>query len=199
MGRTAHIPTSEVLQELLNRAPANYFTLDWLLGSLRRRSYGIILLLLALMAMIPGIATIVSFLLATVALQMILGRLRPVFPNRIVTRALPIRHFAQVVRWAIPVLRHLERAIRPRWHTPFEATRFAIGVVVLLLSALILAPVPLTHIIPALVIALIAVAYLEEDGVFLSISLLTALALLAAAADLVWEAAVGADWIAQDL
>jgi Exopolysaccharide synthesis, ExoD len=38
------------------------------------------------------------------------------------------------------------------------------GVVVLLLSALLLAPVPIIHILPALVIALISLAYLEEDG-----------------------------------
>jgi hypothetical protein len=49
------------------------------------------------------------------------------------------------------------------------------GVVVLLLSALLLAPVPIIHILPALVIALISLAYLEEDGVLLSIAILRAI------------------------
>jgi hypothetical protein len=52
------------------------------------------------------------------------------------------------------------------------------GVVVLLPSALLLARAPITHILPALVIALISLAYLEEDGVLLSIAILAGLVLL---------------------
>jgi hypothetical protein len=40
-----HVPTSLVLQELLDEAPADYFTLDWLIGSLPDRSFGIVMLL----------------------------------------------------------------------------------------------------------------------------------------------------------
>ena len=51
------------------------------------------------------------------------------------------------------------------------------------------------QVLPALVIALIALAYIEEDGVLLSIALLTALALLAIAATVVWHMVVCAQWI----
>ena len=57
-----------------------------------------------------------------------------------------------------------------------------VGVVVLLLTVLLLlAPVPMIQVVPALVIVMISLAYLEEDGVLLSIALLIAVALLAIA------------------
>ena len=46
----AYIPTSVVLQQLHDEAPTDHFTLGWLMGSLRKRSFGIIMLLLALVA-----------------------------------------------------------------------------------------------------------------------------------------------------
>jgi hypothetical protein len=197
MNRIAYTPTSTVLQELLDEVPADHFTLGWLMGSLHKRSFGIIMLLLALAAMAPGVSMVVGLLLAIPALQMIAGRVGPVFPRRIAARPLPTRHLDRVVRWAVPVLRYLEKAIHPRWPTPFEITKRVLGVVVLLLSALLLAPVPIVHILPALVIALISLADLEEDGVLLSITLLAALVLLVIAGAAVWETVNGAIWISR--
>jgi hypothetical protein len=195
MNRIAYIPTSTVLQELLDEAPADRFTLGWLMGSLHKRSFGIIMLLLALVAMAPGVSMVVGLLLAIPALQMTAGRAGPVFPRRIAARPLPTRHLALVVRRAVPVLRYVEKAIHPRWPTPFEATKRVVGLVVLLLSALLLAPVPMIHVVPAFVVALISLAYLEEDGVLLSIALLTAFILLGVAGVAVWETVLGATWI----
>ena len=189
-------PASAVLQGLLDDAPADQFTLAWLLGHLHRRSFGFIMLLLALVAMLPGISYVAGLLLAVPALEMIAGRVAPVFPRRIATRPLPTRHLDRVVRRAIPVLRYLERAIRPRWHTPLEVTKRVVGVVVLLLTVLLLlAPVPMIQVVPALVIVMISLAYLEEDGVLLSIALLIAVALLAITGVAVWKMVADAVWI----
>ena len=56
-------------------------------------------------------------------------------------------------------------------------------------------PIPLSNMVPAQAIALISLAYLEEDGVLLSISLLAAAIVLAVVAMAVWEMLVGAKWI----
>jgi Exopolysaccharide synthesis, ExoD len=69
-------PASAVLQGLLNDAPADKFTLAWLLGHLHKRSFGFIILLLALAAMLPGISYVAGLLLAVPALEMIAGRAR---------------------------------------------------------------------------------------------------------------------------
>ena len=189
-------PASAVLQGLLDDAPADQFTLVWLLDHMHRRSFGFIMLLLALVAMLPGISYLAGLLLAIPALEMIAGRVAPVFPRRIATRPLPTRHLARVMRRAIPVLRYLERAVHPRWRTPLEVTKPVVGVVVLLLTVLmLLAPVPMIQVVPALVIVMISLAYIEEDGVLLSIALLIAVALLAITGVAVWKIVAGAVWI----
>ena len=118
----AFIPTSVVLQGLHDEAPTDHFTLGWLMGSLRRRSFGIIMLLLALVAMAPGVSIIAGLLLMIPAFQMIAGQPAPVFPRRIAARPLPTRHLAALVQRAVPVLRYLEKAIHPRWPTPLDCS-----------------------------------------------------------------------------
>jgi hypothetical protein len=53
-------------------------------------------------------------------------------------------------------------------------------------------PIPLSNILPAVLIALISLGYLEEDGVLLSISLLAAVVVLAVDLRLVLEVLHGA-------
>jgi len=162
---------------------------------LRRRSFGMIMLLLALVAMVPGISIIAGLLLMIPAFQMLAGRPAPVFPRRIANRPLPTRHLAALLQRAVPVLRHLEKIVHPRWPTPFEATKRLVGSVVMILnSAIVFAPIPLSNIVPALLIALIALAYLEEDGLVLSIALLGALIVVGVVLVTVWEIVVGAKW-----
>jgi hypothetical protein len=194
--RTPHVPTSLVLQELLDEAPAEHFTLDWLIGRLPERSFGILMLLLGLLAMVPVGSIVPGVLLAILAAQMTVGRPGPVFPRRIATHPLPTRHLLHMGRQSILVLKHLERVIRPRWPTLFGAAGRAIGVVVFLLTCVILlAPLPLTNAPPAAVVALISLADIEEDGALLAIALLLALILLGIATAAVWGAVVSAIWI----
>ena len=194
----AFIPTSVVLQRLHDEAPADHFTLDWLMGKLRRRSYGIIMILLAMVEIAPGVSVVASLLLLVPAFQMIAGQPAPVFPRRIATRPFPTRHLAALVQRAVPVLRYLERVIHPRWPTPLEATKRLVGAVVLIVDiAVIFTPIPFSNVVPALVIALIALAYLEEDGLLLSIALLAAVIVLAVAVAAVWETVLGAKWISR--
>jgi hypothetical protein len=190
------IPTSVVLQRLHDEVPTDHFTLGWLMHSLRKRSFGIIMLLLALVAIAPGLSIVAGLLLMIPAFQMIAGKPAPAFPRRIATRALPTRHLAAVVQRSVPLLRYLEKVVHPRWHTPLEATKRLVGAVVVVLSAtLVFIPIPMSNVVPALVIALISLAYLEEDGVLLSIALLAAVIVLTVATAAVWEAIAGAKWI----
>jgi hypothetical protein len=189
-------PVSVVLQRLHDEAPPNHFTLGWLMGALQKRSFGIITLLLALVAIAPGISIAAGMLLMIPAFQMIAGKPAPVFPRLVADCSLPTRHLAALVQRCLPVLRYLERGIHPRWHTPLGPTKRIVGIVVALLSVtLIVSPIPFSNIVPALVVALISIAYLEEDGVLLSVALLSAVIALAVATMAVWETVVGAKWI----
>lgn len=50
------VPISIILQRLHDAVPADHFTLGWLMGSLRKRSFGVIMLLLGLAATVPGVS-----------------------------------------------------------------------------------------------------------------------------------------------
>ena len=190
------VAASVVLQRLHDEVPTDHFTLGWLIESLHKRSFGIIMLLIALVAIAPGLSIVAGLLLMIPAFQMIAGKPAPVFPRRIATRPLPTRQLAAVVQRSVPALRSLEKAVHPLWHTPLEATKRLVGAVVLMLSAtLVFIPIPLSNVVPALVIALISLAYLEEDGVLLLIAVLIAVVVLLVATAAAWEMVVGAKWI----
>lgn len=188
-------PTSAVLDRPLKGAPDEDVTLAWLIAGLRERSFGIVMLILGLVALIPGASGVVGVLLMIPAVQMMLARKVPAFPGLLARRRISKRKLARLVARINPILRRIERVVRPRWATPFEATKMAVGLVVLLLAATLLAPIPFSNVIPGLVIVLLSFAYIEEDGIALCIALAAALASLAIVAATVWAALRGIDFL----
>lgn len=191
----ARVPTSVVLQGLLEEAPPDHVTLGWVMDSLHERSFGVVMFLLALIALVPGLSIVMGVLLAVPAVQMILARHSPALPRFVAERRLPTRRFARLIGRITPLLRRIEKLIRPRWPTPFEATKRVVGAVILLLGLTLVGPIPFAHIIPALVIMLVALAYLEEDGVMLCIALSIALFSLSITAATVWAAVAGIEFL----
>ena len=189
------IPASVIMQRLHDEAPEGHFTLDWLMSSLHKQSFGLIMLVLAVVAAAPGICVVGGLLLLISAFQMIAGRPAPDFPRWISARSLPTRHLGAIVKRAIPMLDILRTSFI-RDATPPEATKRVVGIVVMMLSTrLILTPIPLSNILPALLIALISLAYIEEDGLMLSIFLLVGFVVIAVDLAIVWEIVHGAEWI----
>jgi hypothetical protein len=192
----AFVPTSVVLQRLYEEAPSGHFTLDWLLERLRGRSFGIVILLLALGTLAPGISIVAGVMLMIPAFQMIFGQPAPIFPRRIGAHPFQTSYLTAVVQRALPVLKFLEKMIHPRWRTPLGATKRLVGAVVMILNiTVVFSPIPLSNIVPGLVILLISLAYLEEDGLLLSIALLAAFIVLLVAAAAIWQTVSGAIWI----
>src|SRR5262249_53067580 len=182
-------PSSRVLQEVIRQAPAEYVTVGWLTSTLHRDSFGIVMLCVGLLATTPVGSTVPGLILAVMAVQMILGRAEPVFPHFIMTRRLPTRPLLRLCDPAIPVLKYLEKAVHPRWPMTFEVAKRAVGVMVLLLTVvLLLTPVPLSNVAPAMVISLISLAYIEEDGLLLSVGFLAAIILIGLGSAAVWGA-----------
>ena len=186
-------PSSRVLEEVIRQAPAEYVTIGWLTLTLHRHSFGIIMLSLGLLATTPVGSTVPALILAIMAVQLITGRAEPVFPQFIMTRRLPTKQLLWLCDRAIHVLKYLEKAVHPRWPMTFEMAKRAVGVIVLLLTAvLLLMPVPLSNVAPAAVISLISLAYVEEDGLLLSVALLAAIVLVGIESAAIWGTIVGA-------
>ncbi len=125
--------------------------------------------------------------------QLIVGRAEPVFPHFITTRRLPTKQLRRLGGRAIHVLKYLEKVVHPRWPMTFEVAKPAVGIIVLLLTVLLLlTPVPSSNVAPAMVISLISLAYVEEDGLLLSVGFLAAIILIGLGSAAVWGTIIGA-------
>jgi hypothetical protein len=192
---TAHVPASVLLRDLLADAPADQVSLDWLMAKLGSRSYGIAMLLLGLLGVLPGASPFVGIVLAVPAFQMILARPGPAFPRRVALHRFRRQRLGRIFQLAAAMLRSLETFIHPRWQASFETTRRMTGTILLLLGGLLLLPVPLSNVPPSLLIVVISVAYIEADGVLLCIGLCASLLLLATTAVASWELMNAAGWV----
>jgi hypothetical protein len=151
--RESVYPTSVVLQRLHDEAPTDHFTLGWLMGSLRKRSFRHRHAPAGLGR--DGTGRI--------------NRSRPAAHDPRVPNdcgpacpglSTPLRRpflldaaLAALVQRAVPMLRYLEKVIHPRWPTPLEATKRLVGIVVVILNTtLVFTAIPLSNVVPALVI-----------------------------------------------
>ena len=190
--RPVFVAASTLLQQVREGAPNGHFTLDWLMTSLRDQSYGAIILLLGIAAAVPGVSLPAGLLLLIPTLQMIVGRPSPMFPRRIATRPLPTNKLCTALNRAIPILKVVETVVRPRWPVPLGPTRRIVSSVVLLLTVRLLTnPIPASNVLPAALISFISLAYLEADGLMLTIGLVMGILILAVDATILLDIARG--------
>jgi len=173
------IHTSVLLQRIIAEAPADYFTLAWLVGKLPARSFGCLLLFLSLIALLPVISVVARILIIILTGQIILGYHSPVLPDRLMKRPLPSKYLGLLKRRIIPFLRRLEYIVRPRWPLMLKGTRRFTAFVALVGMTLSLpAPIPFANMPPAAIGMLMALSFIEHDGLMLFLALFSAFALL---------------------
>jgi len=171
--------TSVLLQQLIVEAPEGHFTMEWLIGHLPRHSFGFIFLFLSIIALLPVISIVARILIIILTFQIILGYTRPSLPQRLMIYPLPSKYLIRLNRHAVPMLRYLENIVRPRWPVMLRGTRrFAAFIVMLAMTLSLLAPIPLANMPPAAVGILLALAYIEHDGLILAFALAAAVAML---------------------
>lgn len=180
---------------MLDRAQEPRVPIAWLQEQLGRRSFGLTFFVMGMVALLPGASTLVGILLAWPAVQLVLGHEVTALPPFIARRKVGVDRVARAIRILTPRLEWLERLVRPRWPELFRTMRRVIGLVMLLLGLAMILPVPFGQIVPALVVMLLAVAYMEEDGLALLVALVGALASLAITAATVWGTVATVDWL----
>jgi hypothetical protein len=105
---------------LIAAKPSEQFYTD--ASRLQKRSFGLVMLLLALVGLLPAAGIFIGILLAFPAVQMILGRETPTLPHFLSTRRIATRHIAWLATRTIPLVRRMEALIRPR-RTPRNLAR----------------------------------------------------------------------------
>lgn len=156
-----------MLVRLTAEMPASRINIGWLLNKLEERSFGLLVLVMAVIGLTPGIASLSGFLLAIPSIEMLLGRANPTLPAFLARQSISAPQLEKWIARIVPALRYAETLAHPRWHMSPGATKRVVGGVNLILAATITLPFPFAYIVPTLVIVVIAFAYLEEDGLIL--------------------------------
>ncbi len=192
----AYVPTSVRLARMLDRAEQEAaVSIAWLMTQLGRRSFGLTLLVVAVLGFLPGASTVAGLLVAWLAVQMMLGHEAAVLPRLVARRSIGVERLARVIGIAAPWLAWVERLVHPRRPALFQTTKPLTGIMLLLLGLTMVSPVPFSQVVPALVIMLLALAYLEEDGIALLVALIAALASLSITAATIWGTVETVDWL----
>jgi hypothetical protein len=159
---------SDRLDLLAASASGPAVTLEWILGQLHERAFGLFLLVLALPCCIPflyGIPQIVALPLMFVSAQVLIGRQTPWLPRRLSARTVSSAGLQSLARRAGPWLRRIEAVSRPRQAQLTRAPLDRIvGLALVIFSASILVPLPGTNTVPGIAVVLVAMGLLQRDG-----------------------------------
>lgn len=134
----------------------------------------------------PGLSAILGLPMVYLTFQLMLGR-TPWLPPVIAQRTFARGDFAALVLRIAPLLARLEKLLRPRVSAlvGYHAER-GIGGFCFLLSVIILMPVPLGNMLPALAISLMMLGLLERDGLWVGIGAATGVASLIVVAGVIY-------------
>lgn len=166
---------SDELAMILREFEVENVTLREVLSLLHGRGFVLLVMLLALPFCtpipLPGLSTPLGLIITIIGVRLALGA-KPWLPARLLDTRLPPAIFAKVFALTRKIILGFERLLRPRqlWVTgsPRLEQLHAVPIVICALMLLLPLPIPLSNVIPAWGIMLIAGGLLERDGVFIA-------------------------------
>lgn len=165
------IKTSSLLVETVQGLTGKDVQVGELLIQFQRRSYGGVFLILALLAIVPGISVFAGLAMLVPAFQLFIGMQTPVFPSFIQRRRIGV---AGLQKWGIKISRLVERVetmVVPRWPVlSSDLGRRIIGLVILMLGFVVAIPFPFSNFPPAVAVIFYSLGLLEGDGLMIIIA-----------------------------
>ncbi len=170
--------TSELLRRLLDDIESEKVSVGYLVTQFRRRSFGGIMITLAIVALLPGVSLFAGIAMMLPALQMAVGMRAPSLPGILSRRNIRVAALRARTEQAIPWIERLEFYVRPRWivlsRPPMPVL---IGMLTFILALVIMLPIPFGNLPPAFAVLVLSLGLLEKDGVLILLGLaLTAIA-----------------------
>lgn len=176
--------TSQRLIQLAEDVPGETGTLGWVLEQMEERAFGLFLLVLALPCCIPflyGLPQVVALPLMLISAQILFGRKSPWLPERLAARTVTAEGLKTLATRAGPWLRRIEAVSRPRLtvltRPPLDRI---VGLMLVIFSASILVPLPLTNTVPGIAVVVVAMGLLQRDGILVVVGALLGTAWIAA-------------------
>jgi len=183
---SAHRRTiSKVLADLRERTATERVSVRDIVDVLGDRGLDLAILVWALpnavgLGVIPGISAIFGLPQFFVAVQMLWGVDCLWLPVRFLSRSIAGADLRRVIDAAAPRLTRIEHILRPRWlFLSSTAAERVLGLVIAVLAAVQILPIPLSNLPPAVAAALLAIGLIARDGVFVLLGLVIAVGSIA--------------------
>jgi len=170
---------SELLAEHARTVRSERVSLADIADVLGTRSIGAWLLILAspmvLPVPAPGISVLFGVPLMIISAQLALGGRRAWLPAVILRQSMARKDYVALMVHVQPAVEHFERIVRPRalWLAN-DWAKIPIGLTCLVLAMIITLPIPLGHVAPGTAICLLALGFMERDGVVIGIGFVAA-------------------------
>jgi hypothetical protein len=178
MESPAHDPPrpsfAQVMSELSQLSETT--SLGEILHRLRSRGYGMFFLILSLPSALPvpalGYSTPFGLVLAGLAIQLLAARKEPWLPQKVGQLKLSESFLKKMCGALNFIFKYTQFLVRPRWRfVIFPFGTHVAGLMILLMSGLMIIPIPGTNTFPAGVIFITGLALLEEDGALMLLAL----------------------------
>jgi hypothetical protein len=159
--------TSQVLQDLVSDTSRSSISFHEISKAVGERAIGALLVLFALpnLIPIPGISTIFGLLIGIVAIQLVVGSTSVWLPRQLRERTVSREALTVAIERALPRMERLEKLLRPRW--TFLCVGFGerlIGVACIAMALILMLPLVLNNLFPALAVLAFALGLIERDG-----------------------------------
>lgn len=180
---------SDILTEIGSDAARVRVSVADIMEATGNRAIGALILLFAAPNVLPtppGTSSILGMPLVYLTAQLMLGRL-PWLPKFISERSIYRADFIGMMDRAAPILARAERLLKPRLGFLVSApAERVVGAICFLLAVILLLPIPLGNMLPALAICLFAFGILERDGLWIVAGGLVAAASLVIVSGVIW-------------
>lgn len=163
---------STTLVETCEQLPEPQITLAQLTALLGTRAYGVLLVVLTILNMLPVLSIIGGVVTLMYSIQMALNLKTPWLPRWLATYAIDKQLLNQGVNVMLPKLQAVEHYITPRF--PAISSPWGIrvsGLFIALFAMTILIPLPFTNFWPAIATLFLALGLLQKDGLTILISM----------------------------
>lgn len=170
---------SNVLQRIADAASEQEISVGAVIDGLEDRAFGMMILLFAIPALIPflvGVHSAVSIPIALLAWQILRGRKEPWLPERVRRQRISVEAFRKMTKATVPWLKRVEALTQPRFEFLVgKGADRVLALVMIFLAGVIAIPGPGTNGVPGLCVGLIAIGFIERDGLLASIGVVLGL------------------------
>lgn len=175
------VPALERVRESLS---GEHVSLGWLCTALEGQATYLLLLVFALIGLLPGACIVAGIAMFALSAGLIVSPGAARLPQVLASRRITSGQTRYVLQNAIQALRFVESFASQRRFTIPSFLRLPIGVLMAVLGVLMLVPIPLSNLPPALAAIALSLALIEDSALLLLLAGSGSLAAIAVSAQL---------------